>query len=129
MKAKLSLVTLLTNDVPTLSHFYKEALGFEAENERENYAELFTNSSIRFAICSRSVLADTTRDVSYNEEKRGHSFELAFAVKSKEELDVVYHEILTKGATPVKDPSQMPWGQTTAFFADPDGNIHELFCD
>lgn len=99
-----------------LSRFYKDAFGFGFENESENYVELFTNSSIRFAICSRSVLADTTGDVSYNEGKRGQSFELAFEVKSKEELKVIYNEVLTKGATPVKPPSPMPWGQTTAFF-------------
>ena len=117
------------NNVQKLSRFYKEALGFEFENESENYVELFTNSSIRFAICSRSVLADTTADISYHEEKRGQSFELAFALNSREELEMVYKEILNEGATPVKPPSQTAWRQTTAFYADPDGNIHELFCD
>jgi uncharacterized glyoxalase superfamily protein PhnB len=73
-------------------------------------------------------MADTTGDGSYHEEKRGQSFELAFAVKSIDELEEAYNKILTMGATPVKPPTRMPWGQTAAFFADPDGNIHELFC-
>ena len=38
-----------------------------------------------------------------------------------------YDEIIEKGAIPVSLPSMMPWGRMTAFFADPDGNIHELY--
>jgi len=33
------------------------------------------------------------------------------------------------GAAPVHAPADMPWGQHTAMFADPDGNIHEFFAD
>jgi lactoylglutathione lyase len=129
MKGKLALITILTNDVIKLSLFYKDVLGFALENESENYVELNTNSSIRFAICSRSVLANSTGDVSYKEEKRGQSFELAFPVKTRDELEMTYQEITDKGAMPVKPPTETPWGQITAFFADPDGNIHELFCE
>lgn len=38
-------------------------------------------------------------------------------------------ELLANGAVAVQPPDDMPWGQRTAFFADPDGNIHELFAD
>ena len=27
----------------------------------------------------------------------------------------------------IKEPQNMPWNQRTALFADPDGNIHEIF--
>ncbi|MFQ5753700.1 MAG: VOC family protein [bacterium] len=37
--------------------------------------------------------------------------------------------MVTKGTTPIQAPATMPWGQKTAFFADPDGNIHELFAN
>jgi hypothetical protein len=33
------------------------------------------------------------------------------------------------GAIPIKKPSYMPWNQRTGFFADPDGNVHEVFAD
>jgi lactoylglutathione lyase len=45
------------------------------------------------------------------------------------DVESIYSEIIKKGAVPIKEPSDMPWGQRTAFFADPDGNVHELFAD
>ena len=41
----------------------------------------------------------------------------------------MYAEIVARGAVPIHSPADMPWGQRTAMFADPDGNIHELFAD
>ncbi|MBL7056297.1 VOC family protein [Candidatus Woesearchaeota archaeon] len=61
--------------------------------------------------------------------KKGQSFELAFSVPTPNEVDKTYEEIVKKGATPIKSANDMPWNQRTAFFADPDGNIHEIFAD
>ncbi len=40
-----------------------------------------------------------------------------------------YVEFHSRGAAPVKGPADMPWGQRAAFFADPEGNVHELFAE
>lgn len=53
--------------------------------------------------------------------------ELAFPVSSPSEVDATYKELIQKGATPIKEPADMPWHQRAAFLADPDGNIHEIF--
>jgi hypothetical protein len=37
--------------------------------------------------------------------------------------------INTMGATPVHQPQNMPRNQRAALFADPDGNIHEIFAE
>ena len=75
-------------------------------------------------------MASITNDhYSFREDKKGQSFELAFPLDSFEEVDKAYDELISKGATPIASPANMPWGQRTAFFADPDGNIHELFAD
>jgi lactoylglutathione lyase len=34
---------------------------------------------------------------------------------------------VAEGAAPVKGPEMMPWGRKTAFIADPEGNIHEIY--
>lgn len=85
------------------------------------------------ALDSQSVLAkfcliSQGGHSSYHEATKGQSFELAFPCETPEDVKKSYIEIVEKGATPIKKPSLMPWGQTTAFFADPDGNIHEIFC-
>ena len=68
-----------------------------------------------------------TDHISFKELRSGQSFELAFPLDSSDEVDRVYEEIISKGATPIKEPEMMPWGRRTAFFSDPDGNIHELY--
>jgi uncharacterized glyoxalase superfamily protein PhnB len=89
----------------------------------------FANDGVRFAICARSVMARATGHPDFETARRGQSFELAFSLDRPETVDRTYADILERGATPVAAPASMPWGQRTAFFADPEGNIHELFAD
>ena len=37
--------------------------------------------------------------------------------------------LICKGAASVHEPQDMPWNQRTALFADPNGNIHEIFVE
>ena len=125
---QIALVTILTNNVPALAKFYCEALGFEVKQDMGNYVELHTDG-VRFAVCARSILRDATSHASYTEAHHGQCFELAFPCDTPEQVDQVYASVVAKGAAPIKSPANMPWNQRTAFFADPDGNIHELFAD
>jgi lactoylglutathione lyase len=128
MKATISLITILANDVPRMVQFYRDVIGFEVQSESENYVE-FKSEGIRFSICARQIMADVTGGhLSYKEKKTGQAFELAFPCENPEDVVKTYRELIEKGATPIKEPAEMPWGQTTAFFADPEGNIHEIFC-
>jgi len=75
----------------------------------------------------RSRAHEGTDHPSYRKRKEGQAFELAFPLDIPEEVDRAYDEIVSKGASPVKGPEMMLWGRRTAFFADPEGNIHELY--
>ena len=128
MKGQIALITILTDDVPRLVFFYRSALGFEVLQDMGQYVEL-VNPGVRFAICARSVMENATGALGFKETRSGQTFELAFPCPSVTELDLVYADIISKGAAPIQPPANMPWNQRTAFFADPDGNIHELFAD
>ncbi len=128
MKAKIALITILTDDVPRLVTFYRDVLGFVAENPRDDMTE-FVSEDVRFAVCNRAELVEATHHPSFSEPPRGQAFELAFPLPTRDDVDRAYAEITASGATPIQPPATMPWGQRTAFFADPDGNIHELFAD
>jgi lactoylglutathione lyase len=128
MLNQIALITILTGDVPRLVAFYREALGFEVKQDLGQYVE-FNSAGVRFAVCAQSILHEASGHASYTEARRGHAFELAFPCDSPAEVDRVYAAIVAKNATPIHAPADMPWGQHTAMFADPDGNIHELFAD
>lgn len=128
MLNQITLMTILTDDVPRLTTFYRDVLGFTIKDDSGLYVE-FHNHGVRFAICARSVLHDVSGHTSYREAHHGQCFELAFPCAEPAEVDRGYAEIVAQGATPVQAPADMPWKQRTAMFADPDGNIHELFAD
>jgi lactoylglutathione lyase len=124
----IALITILTDDVPRLATFYRDVLGFAVKTDMGGYVE-FHHDGVRFALCARSILRDASGHESYTEAHHGQAFELAFPCPEPAEVDRMYAEIVRQGAAPVHAPADMPWGQRTAMFADPDGNIHELFAD
>lgn len=126
--ANIALVTILTNQISEMKRFYQEVLGFAVKNDGGPYVE-FENAGVRFAICTRAVMFDATQHPSFQQSHTGQAFELAFPCPTPGDVDRAYEILLAKGATAIKPPADMPWNQRTAFFADPDGNIHELFCD
>ena len=128
MEAKINQVGILTARFDEMVSFYRDVLGFKVHLLLDGHAE-FENSGVRFAISTLKIMAEITDHPSFTEERTGQSFELAFAVPSPPDVDATYDEIVKKGATPVKPAKDMPWNQRAAFFADPDGNIHEIFAN
>jgi catechol 2,3-dioxygenase-like lactoylglutathione lyase family enzyme/GNAT superfamily N-acetyltransferase len=123
---RISLVTIWTDDMDPMKRFYCEVLGFPVKNDLGDYVE-FESPGVRFAICRRTVMAEHSEE--YSRAASGQAFELAFPCESPEQVDLAYAEITRNGAAAVAAPGDMPWGQRTALFADPDGNIHEIFAD
>ncbi|MCF7805391.1 MAG: VOC family protein [Candidatus Marinimicrobia bacterium] len=126
MKLTIALITILTDNFGKMSKFYQDVIGFTTKLKMDQYCE-FESPGVRFAICDRSVMAQATGADSYNRTASGHAFELAFHVDLPEEVDKEYRRLVQSGATGIKPPTDMPWGQRTGFFADPDDNIHEIF--
>lgn len=126
MKAEINLITIWTNDIDKMKNFYNQVLEFKVKNDLGNYVE-FENNGVRFAICMRDVMYDYSND--YEKKVTGQAFELAFPCKNPNDVDESFTQLVTKGATPVHEPQNMPWNQRTALFADPDGNIHEIFAE
>lgn len=123
---KLDLITIFTDDVQALSRFYNKYFNLTITNELEDYVE-FDMNGIRFSICSRKTM--TQFSDKYETKPSGFPFELAFKCVSREALDELHNQICSEHDSEVKSPQEMPWGYYTSMFADPDGNIHELFCD
>ncbi len=126
MLNQIGLITILTTDIPEMKRFYTEVLDFECIEDLGDYVE-FRNKGVRFALTTPEVMYDGTEHQSYHDMRQGQQFELAFPLATIEEVGIAYDEIVKKGATPIKAPEMMPWGRMTAFFADPEGNIHELY--
>ena len=123
---KINMVGLSTDRLQEMKEFYSSVLEFEILEELESYVE-FSGQALRFAMCDRKIMQQVTGDASFDQPATGSPFELAFEFDTQEELDTKFAEIISKGARLVKEPTLMPWNHYTAFFADPDGYVHELF--
>ncbi len=126
MKSEINLITIWTDNFKEMKNFYNEVLGFKIKNKLDSYVE-FENPGARFAICTREVMF--SHSSKYKEKATGQSFELAFPCDNPTDVDESFKKLISLGATPIHEPQNMPWNQRTALFADPDGNIHEIFAD
>lgn len=126
MKPIINLITIWTDDINKMKNFYNEVLGFKIKNDLGNYVE-FENTGVRFAICLRTVMYNYSGE--YTKNSVGQGFELAFPCETPDDVDKTFNRLIELGATPIHEPQNMPWDQRTALFADPDGNIHEIFAD
>lgn len=126
MQTEIGLITVLADDVDEMANFYSEVLGFEKNYITDDYVE-FESENVRFAVCARSTLLELSGHSSYEQDKQGQSFELAFRLPSTEAVNKSYDEIIQNGAVPIREPHDTPWMRRTAMFADPEGNIHELY--
>ena len=123
------MIGIITNDFKEMRNFYKDTMGFEIMMEMDGKYVEFVSEGVRLAISTWEVMKEATGDTSYLDEKKWHSFELAFEAGSLEELDNDFQNLVDKWAKPIRQPADMPWRQRTAFFADPDGNVHEIFAN
>jgi catechol 2,3-dioxygenase-like lactoylglutathione lyase family enzyme len=123
---RIDLITVVTCRVPEMVRFYRDVLGFGVKEDLGSYIEL-KSDGVRLAICSTEIMQQATGSASYEKAADGQRFELAFPMDSPAMVDAAWHAAVAHGAAPIRPPADMPWGQRAAFFADPDGNIHEFF--
>ncbi|MDS0525259.1 VOC family protein [Clostridium sp. SHJSY1] len=126
MKAEINLITIWTEDIKKMKDFYNKVLGFKIENDLGGYVE-FENTGVRFAICTRETMYEYSEE--YKKKVSGQAFELAFPCENPSDVNKSYKKLIEMGAKAIQEPKNMPWNQRTALFADPDGNIHEIFSE
>ena len=123
---KLDGFGLLVNDMATMVRFYRDVLGFEIkEGENTENVYLIKDGTLFMLYGRNNFERMTIRKYEYIKGLNGH-FEIALYVDTFEEVDKRFAEVISKGATPVLEPTTEPWGQRTCYIADPEGNLIEI---
>lgn len=126
-QVRLEGVTVLADDVARVATFFSDALMLQVDVREEHYVA-FDGDGVRFAIFSRSDMRASTHDHhGYRTPREGQSFELNFECADRSDVDRGVGRIEQYGGVIVAAPTLTDWGHYTAFFADPEGNIHSLF--
>jgi lactoylglutathione lyase len=115
-------VVILVEDLDRSLRFYSKTLGLPLGHRSGPYAQ-FNTGYTRLSLYERGAMQRTLghRLVAPGPEAPG--FELGFRV---EDVDAAFSDLVAAGAPPVTPPANRPWGQRTAYVADPDGNLIEL---
>lgn len=113
MEQRISLVTLGVTDLPRARRFY-ETLGWSGAQQPDDEVCFFQVGAMVFGLWTALG---------------GHGapgIELAYNVRSPQEVDAVLADAERAGGTIVRPAAQATWGGTTGAFADPDGYVWEV---
>jgi uncharacterized protein len=113
MESRISLVTLGVTDLSRARSFY-EALGWGNAQQPDEEVCFFQAGGMVFGLWT---------------QLGGHGapgIELAYNVRSPEEVSAVLFDAERAGGSIVRLPVAADWGGTTGAFADPDGYVWEV---
>lgn len=116
---KLFALCLLVDNFDKSLEFYRDKLGLEVQSQEGKFAN-FKLDGTGVAIFEKSK-ATTMFPTQYM--KSGGGAVLGFQVG---DVTKTCEELKSKGIEIFEGPKTTEWGQTVAYFLDPDGNIWEV---
>lgn len=119
MLTSLFAICLLVDNFEQSLTFYRDILGLKIRDKEEGFAN-FVLEGTELAIFQKDA-AVTMFPKTYMKPSGGAV--IAFQVS---EVARTCEELQKKGVTIFEGPKVTPWGQTVAYFHDPDGNIWEI---
>ena len=119
MFKKLFAVCLLVNDFDKSYDFYKNTLGLKVNSNEGKFAN-FKLGETELAIFQKS---EATAMFPKKYMESGGGSVIGFQVKNVEK---VCKSLKDKGIKIFEGPKKTAWGQTVAYFNDPDDNIWEV---
>jgi catechol 2,3-dioxygenase-like lactoylglutathione lyase family enzyme len=112
---------IITDDVEGLLSFYEKVTGLEGDRRHPLFVELRTPSG-RLAISSSQTVPAMAPGVA--EARANRSVIVDFRV---DDVDADYARLRDLIDTFENEPSDMPWGNRSLLFRDPDGNLVNFF--
>lgn len=123
MDPRISIVTLGVEDLEESTAFYRDGLGWPAE-ETDGDIAVFETAGPTLALYPREALAEDAAVPPEGDGFRGLT--LAHNVESKAAVDGALDDVRAAGADIVKPAGETDWGGYSGYFADPDGFLWEV---
>ena len=117
----LDYVILLCNDVATMRDFYRDVLGFEIDEDGEDWVKFRVGSG-------HLTLRPRGRWYDGSVAGDGASVQLSFRV-APEGVNTAHQELLGKSVEILEPPTDQSFGHRTLYFKDPEGNILEIYAE
>jgi len=123
MLKRIDAAVLFVEDLERSKAFYRGKIGLKLKSEDQGFAE-FELENTTIGLLDISTAQDMiTKEVVAASRPSGARFQLAAYV---DDVNGMYEELKTRGGEFLKPPTDQSWGQRTANFQDPDGNLWEI---
>jgi lactoylglutathione lyase len=122
--SNISAVVLFVDDLDQCRTFYQDVLGLDF-NFSDDASYGFKLGSTDFIVLKTSAAAAmVTEEAMALHTPGNHRALLCVGV---EDVDAEYKKLTEKGVKFINPPKDQAWGRRTAYFADPEGNLWELW--
>ena len=123
VKMNYRYTIVYVENVPETLLFYEAAFGFKTLflHEGGDYGELATGDT-KLAFSSHKLMAELGKNVGRSLAEKP-CYELAFETA---DVPAALAQAIGAGAILIKPTTQLPWGQTIAYVAAPEGTLIEL---
>jgi lactoylglutathione lyase len=120
---KLAYTIFYVENVPETLAFYERAFGFKRKflHEAGDWGELDTGST-SLSFCSHQLLRQSGKTPAHPSIEKPCS-EIALTTT---EVNAAVEHAVASGAKLIQQAEEMPWGQTVAYVADPNGFLIEI---
>lgn len=118
---QLAATRIITDDVDTLVAFYERVTGVTAARLHPLFAEVRTDTGT-LAIASSATIPLLGENAAAPRANRSVILDLLV-----DDVDAVYTRLQGVVETFVNEPTNMPWGNRSLLFRDPDGNLVNVF--
>jgi lactoylglutathione lyase len=119
---QLSYVIILCDDLERMKAFYQDLFAFPVDSESAT-GLTFRAGSVLFSLRQRTRVYDGQ---GVRAELPG--VQVAFLV-SPPEVDLCYDQLVDQSVKILEPPTDQPRGHRTVYFADPEGNMLEIYAE
>ena len=113
-------VRLITDDLDALVAFYEQVTGVTADRPAPVFAEF------HFRSCTLAIGHSSTARL-FNDAARPASNQSAILEWIVSDVDAEFERLQPVVTRWEQEPTDMPWGNRSVLFRDPDGNLVNLF--
>ncbi|HYO88294.1 MAG TPA: VOC family protein [Candidatus Limnocylindrales bacterium] len=124
MTWKITAAVLFVDDLESCTRFYRDILGF-SPTFSDDVSVAFRVDEHDLVLLTLPAAADMITEEAVSISKMaGHRVLLCAQVA---DVRASYQALLVNGLVFLKPPKDQAWGRCTAYFADPEGNLWELW--
>ncbi|MEK7118926.1 MAG: VOC family protein [Patescibacteria group bacterium] len=122
MNTRVEWIILVTKSYKAMKAFYAESLAFPIKRDVPD--EEFTQFKLKN--CNLAIYGKQFVEKLLGKKNMGTPGGAIYSFGESDNIDLLYQQLRDKGVQFMKAPETQPWGQRTAYFTDPDGNIWEI---